>query len=632
MKTASQTARTGEDRALLSLANWADADAAVAKSERSRVEMPKAAPLEAKPAVSPLLAGLARSAKTLAEPPIAPTRPAAQTIAAEPTLFDLLKAKGGSAATPPAAPIRTEAVRKPLLPRLPTLQPRSAMRSTSPLRWLAVPIFAFAGAAAGYFIAPAPLYSARAELILKAEGVRGATGMQPSQAERPQVTPEAVEHSMARVASPEVLEPVVDRLGLAADADFGAGDRAVALEKLSGRLSAEPQTLTAGYTITAQAPDAALSGDIANAVADTLVETHDPNGAGPPPTRLELAFRAMPGTAGAEQLPLVPAGIGGAIGAGLGLALALAAGRRREPVSGTKPAPAPTPAPPPSPPATRVPPPIAAPAVKAESIVPPRPAVPPIATPKAPEPAVPTVAPRSSFLEGMRERLRLSTPPAPPTAIAEPAPPAPAPVPPAQLAPAIATQPSTAPIPLPETAMYPQHPLQPLPAYPQAPQAPAPWWQQAPAAVPQFAPAPHYAPAAQFAPAPQFAPPMQGYPHPAAMPAYPQPAAYYPPALPHPMAMQQSAPWFPAMQPQVHHIPVPVPVPYPVPMPMPAAAPVIQHEAPQAEARRAEPRPAPKAEPETDHSAETLAAIDEVRAQLRAFAGSLDALKAARSA
>lgn len=595
----------GSTGALLSLASWTDAkDEAVPPAARPRPAVATALRM------SPLLSGLAKGHPE--------TLRAAQKSDAGPTLFDLLKASAGNPAArraeapaPAALPPPVKASSRKL-----DMRPKAASQTVSTFsrtRWLAVPAGAIAGAAAGYLLAGAPLYDARAELVLKPVIVRGAAGQQPAPAERPQVTAAAVEHSMARLASEEVLEPVVDRLSLAANPAFGAGDRATAMARLAASLSASPQSLTAGYTITARAGEAALAGDIANAVADSLVEVHDPEAAGPPPTRLEVAFRAMPGVAGPEQTPLIPAGLGGLAGAALGLALAVAAGRRR--VQGQMLAlTAPSPTPSPLPPTRRKPVAASTPApVLGHGILPQRPAMPaerpgpaPVARAAEAETAKPATqvdakprpAPRRSFAAGLRQRLRAGQ-----TTGGPPATEAAKTANPANKAAASVPAPAASPTaPAPEPAMYPPHAPSPF-AYPQQPMQPqAGWWPQ---------------PAA-FAPA---------YPQPMAMPGYPQPMPYYPPAMPH---FAAPSPYFPAPQPQVQHYPVAVPVPYPVPVAMHAAGPVIQHEA------RRQPQPAPSAAPvptePADHTAETLSAIDEVRAQLRAFAGSLDALRAARSA
>lgn len=558
MTSAKQPAEGREDRALLSLARWRGARAAD----------------EARPAISPLLAGLSRAAGRTD----GPLRPAPQPQPLGPTLLDLLKANGGKAPAP-ARP----AMRQPARPAAPAMPPlaapvmggKRAARPRSPLlRWLAPPLGAIAGALAGYAMAGNPLYSAQAELIVRPQSVRGADGMQPAPAERPALPEAAVARSMARLTTPQVLEPVVDALSLTARAEFGPGDRARAVAKLAQHISVSPLELTAGYTVTATASDAGLSGDIANAVADALVRTHDPLEAGPPPTQLEVALQALPGTAVAGQARTVPAAIGAAAGLALGLLLALAGGRRRRPQAAptaarSMPAPKPKPTPQPQPP---------------------RGGRMPAAQPVAPE------APARAY-----------------TALRRPQPPAHAPEP------AATTLRQS-----PEPAMYSQHPHPPIGVYPQAP-APAPaqangWWPQ-----------PHHAPPAYPMP---MAPQPMGYGQPPA--AYPQPwppapAPLYPPAMP--MMPQPAAamppyappPYYPAppQQPQVHHyaVPVPVPVPYPVPT---AMAPTIQHEAPAQGAPANARRPA-------DDTAEMLAAIDQVRAQLRAFAGTLDVLKAARS-
>jgi hypothetical protein len=599
MKAGKHTA--GSTGALLSLASWTD----TRDEGTPRAAHPQPARAAA-PQVSPLLSGLAKGHQEALRPEQAP--------AAGPTLFDLLKANAGKPVAPPQA--------RPSPQKIEGRPPRAMTRTmpaVSRARWLAVPAGVIAGLAAGYLLAGAPLYDARAELILKPETVRGAAGAQPAPAERPQVTAAAVKHSMARLVSQEVLEPVVDKLQLAANPAFGAGDRAAAVAKLAASLSASPQSLTAGYAITARAGEATLAGDIANAVADSLVETHDPEGAGPPPTRLEVAFRAMPGVAGPEQTPLIPAGLGGLAGAALGLALAIAAGRRRT-QGGALPLMPPSPSLQPSPPTPArrqlVMPRATAP-ISAHGIAPRRSAMPagdtgPVVQADAgpAEPAMqagekPRPVPRRNFAAGLRKRLRPNPTMAGPAATEAPAAPNPT-AKAATPAPAPAAPPSPS---APEPAMYPPHPLSPL-AYPQQP-APlqAGWWPQ-PVGHPQPAP---------FAPA---------YPPAMAMPGYGPAVPYYPPAMPH---FAAPASYFPAPQPQLQPYPVAVPVPYPVPVAMPAPAPVIQHEAPRQPQAVPAAAAAPAAEP-ADHTAETLSAIDEVRTQLRAFAGSLDALRAARSA
>ncbi|MBX3531525.1 MAG: hypothetical protein KF849_13020 [Rhizobiaceae bacterium] len=602
MKAGKHTA--GSTGALLSLANWTND-----KQDDAPHQAPPQ-PADATAArISPLLSGLAGTRQEEAGSKQAPV--------AGPTLFDLLKAKTPKPTGLRREPAATIAPQVRQLAQTPTMaQPRRATKAAtlpapSRARWLALPAGALAGAAASYLLAGAPIYDARAEMILKPEVVRGATGLQPSASERPQVTTAAVEHSMARLGSPEVLEAVVDRLSLTANPAFGAGDRAAAVARLAASLSASPQSLTAGYAITARAADAALAGDIANAAADSLVETHAPEEAGPPPTRLELAFRAMPGVAGPEQTPLIPAGLGGLAGAALGLGLAIAAGRRR--MQGSAPALRPS-VPPPSPPspARRQPAPAPTPSpVFAQGIVPRRPAMPPapsgqtVATqPAAVPPAIaekavqatPLPPPRPNHVAGLRQRLRRNPAASAPAGGPTPGVGATTGTGAAALASAPVTPPSR---PAPEPAMYPTHPLSPLAYPPQQMQPHAGWWPQPPV----------------FAPA---------YPQQMPISGYPQPMPYYPPAMPH---FAAPAPFFPAPQPQVQHYPVAVPVPYPVPVAMAAPGPVIQHEAP----RQSPAAPTPAAEA-SDHTAETLSAIDEVRAQLRAFAGSLDALRAARSA
>lgn len=156
----------------------------------------------------------------------------------------------------------------------------------------------------------------------------------------------------------------------------------------------------------------------------------------------------------------------------------------------------------------------------------------------------------------------------------------------------------------PQPAGYPQQPIPPM-AYPQ----PHPMQPMAPAGMV------HGMMPAGYAQAMPYAPPAM----------YPAPVA--------PMPMQHFVPYQPPTQVQVQAYPVPYPVP--VMMPYPAhAGTVIQHEAPRAAApeMRETAQPAAAAGPAPEATAEAVSALDEVRAQLRAFAGSLDALRSARSA
>lgn len=173
-----------------------------------------------------------------------------------------------------------------------------------------------------------------------------------------------------------------------------------------------------------------------------------------------------------------------------------------------------------------------------------------------------------------------------------------------------ATQPVYAPAPQP-TGAWAQPLPQPLPApyaHPASYQQPGHYLPSHAMPVPM--PYPAHAPAMMMQPVPQqamYAMPMQAYPQPMAMP---HPALVYPqpnhPAGAHPAA------WHPQPHPAAYH-----------------GAPVIAHEPPA-------PRPAPLRAVHSTYAAdpevEAMSAIDEVRAQLRAFAHSLDALKAARTA
>jgi hypothetical protein len=645
-----------EERSLLSLARWVDEPAparaglldALARRETARPA----------PQASPLIAALAKSEQREPAPAAAPLP--ARRAAAGPTLFDMLRAGKPEKATPapvvaaaaaprPAAqpvaenqPIRRSVAARVAPPAPKELPPAGRRLPRGAL--LALPIAgALAGAGAGHLIAGPDLHAAKAELVLKPAQVRAAQGQPTLPTERPALPADAVALAMARATAPDVLGAVVDRLSLAGNPEFSSGDRDAAMSTLAGRLAVAQQQLTPGFTVTASSQSPQLAGDIANAVADTLVETHDADAAGPPPTEMLVAFRALPGTGDAVPQSWIKTAAGAGAGALAGLLLMPLAGAawRRRPARAAD-----------------------------------RPRVEAAAEPGAQRGAVPAraagakepqhAAGRASAWDRLRASASVAAAP-PARAAAEATPKA-----------RVATAPASAPafsretnpsIPTPEqdAVMYQQqpHPYW-QPAQPQPDPVPTPqqaaWqqvaWQQPPAApyppmhapqapmpahalhhplpqvqtAPQAAPTHGYWPApAQMAPAPMHhqphlhAPAFHPQPHPAAYPPAQnympmQQAAMNPAAYAGQMQMPMPAPHYPQV---VHHIHTMQQMPAPV-----AQATTIDHR----EAARPQPsRPVAVAAADAQ-SEETLSAIDELRAKLRAFAGTLDALRSARSA
>jgi hypothetical protein len=638
-----------QERSLLSLASWVDEPSPARGSLLDALARREAA----KPAAqqSPLIAALAGSGRDDAPET---RKPAGRT--SGPTLFDMLRAgkKPKAVASPAAqqpAPVPAApdiAVRPPFAgPRMAKTVTEVASPATGRLprgAMLALPLAgALAGAGAGYLVAGPDMYAAKAELVLKPAQVRAAQGLP---AEHPALPADAVTLAMAKVTAPDVLGMVVDRLSLATNPEFASGNREAAISALAGRLAVAQQQLTPGFTVTASSPSPQLAGDIANAVADSLAESHDANAAGPPPTELTVAFRAMPGTGEAVPQSWIKTAVGAGAGALAGLLLMPVAGaawRRRGKRTSEKPRSA-TPAEP----------------------IAQRAATFPEAHGQAARPQI--AARRASAWD----RLRATGPARP--AAASPAAtmqlrPAPRPAAPAVTA---ATSRETSPqIPTPEqdAAMYQQqpHPYW-QPAQPQPETAPYPQqamhqptqqpaWQQPPAAAYPQMPAPHSAMPAYAQPAAQqpmqHAPQSHGHwqaPAPMApMPVYQQPQAlapaFQPPAPPpgyaptqHFTPAQHAAMQHAAMNPAAYAGAAPMPGHYPHVVhhihtmhQMPAQAaqgPTIDHR----EAVRPQPsRPVVVAAADAQ-SEEALSAIDELRAKLRAFAGTLDALRSARSA
>lgn len=551
-----------QDGALLSLANWSGVPAAE-RAERHGSGDSHGGRRDRRP--SPLLAALERPA----------VHAARDTAGAgpSPSLFELLRTRGPRRTAVAAEPENVVATDAP--------PPRATRRA-----YLLVPLLALAGAAAGYMSNGAPHYAARAELLLRPVAARVIDGA-PNTGDA-SVPASAVAHSMARATSPQVLGAVVDRLSLATNPDFATGDRERAVSSLAGRISVAPQRLNAGYTLTATAGTPALSGDIANAVADALTDTHEADAAGPPPTSLEVAFRAMPGTAGIEQSPLIGAGIGAGAGAMLGLFLAFAARRRRHaPKAAEKEAAATEPqrtaaiTPTMRPQAAHVT--VSELARRAPANVTPNPLpTTPRVTARQSAAATPDVTIRSLARAGKgpdlaakrpqpREALRRT-----PNARAEAGPPSPVPAP---------------------------RPVQPAKETVHAMHAPQQVF-------------------ASTAPVPPAVPHMTA-PQPAAW--WPQPVAYAP-AMP---VQQYAQP--PMMMVVAQHQPVMMMAPYAQPMPQPMPMQPYPAPAPMQYPQPAAAVPQPATTADEAHDPQTLAAIDEVRAQLRAFAGSLEALRHARA-
>lgn len=522
----------------------------------------------------------------------APRAPLVEPVQAAPlrSLGEILAHAPRIVAQAEAEPVEAFDMPKPrrrLLPRLSA----SFMRTSA-----VVGLGAIVGGAAGYLMAPAPLYRSASEVMLSRSDMRSASGG--TVASGADVPAETLAGVVASARSQAVLQDALARVSAPVRAEIqsaaSVADAAALAKAISGNVSTAPGSAAPAVKISAFAPSPAASAELANAIADATAATR----LNPPPGGVgaEVSVYASAAHASRRTWPIMEVAAGAAAGIVVTLLLAsllpqvaarLAVWRNRrpkDPGGGGK---------------------QRGPATKPRTLAALIGAQAPSS--RASSPGITT----SAHVSETKDQAMQPT------------------------YPAYAAQPVTAPA------------MQPQPAYANVPIQAHDVYQPQPAAQAQTAMPQHPQAVTYYPPQPQHhpAPPQAYWPQPQAFqqPAYPQPMH---PQMPFPAAhaypMPHGAGWPQQMfaqpapfQPQPVIVPVIVHVPVQQPAPMVEAAPVYQQPvAPQAQ------QAAPKSEPRAANGRPFLvahgaaedpqSAIEEVRMRLRDFAAAISDLSETR--